>query len=192
MIKTIVWDVDDVLNDLMRRWLEDEWLPGHPGCGVGYAELRENPPCGVLGCSLDQYLASLDRYRLRSAGMLEPAPEIVEWFSAQGGRFRHVALTATPAVAASISAGWVMQHFGSWIRSYSFVPSPRNYNPVPAYDGTKEDYLRWWGKGDLLIDDNPQHLEGARRIGMRGLLVPRPWNDASGTLASVLAELSTL
>jgi hypothetical protein len=191
-MKTIVWDVDDVLNDLMRRWLEDDWRPGHAGCKVEYDNLHENPPCGLLGCSLDEYLGSLDCYRLRSAGMLEPNPKIVEWFSEYGGKFRHVALTATPIAAAPVSAQWVMTHFGAWIRSFSFVPSPRKEDPALAYEGTKEDYLRWWGHGDILIDDNSQHVEGANRLGMQGLLVPRPWNGASGSIESVLADLLIL
>ena len=120
-LKTIVWDIDDVLNNLMRRWLEDEWLPGNGDSSVSYADIRENPPCRILGCSLDDYLASLDRFRMTKAALLDPNPEVLRWFHERGDRFLHVALTATPLVAAPVSAEWVMRHFG---HGYEVSPCP--------------------------------------------------------------------
>ena len=35
-MKTIVWDVDDVLNDLMRDWLTQWWMPAHPETKIDY------------------------------------------------------------------------------------------------------------------------------------------------------------
>ena len=49
---TIVWDVDDVLNDLMAVWFRDAWLPKHAACPVRYEEITENPPHRVLGSSV--------------------------------------------------------------------------------------------------------------------------------------------
>ena len=40
---TIVWDVDDVLNDLMYQWFTHCWLRG-PGCKLSFEELNANPP----------------------------------------------------------------------------------------------------------------------------------------------------
>ena len=42
-MKTIAWDVDDVLNDCMRTWFERTWLPAHPGCAVGLRATRGEP-----------------------------------------------------------------------------------------------------------------------------------------------------
>ena len=60
----IVWDIDDVLNDLMRAWFELHWRPRHPECSLHYSQLRENPPQRVLGISESEYLSSLDEFRL--------------------------------------------------------------------------------------------------------------------------------
>ena len=60
-MRTLVWDIDDVLNDLMRSWFTEEWLPTHPDCRLAYADLLENPPHRVLGIAEAEYLASLDR-----------------------------------------------------------------------------------------------------------------------------------
>ena len=41
-MRTIVWDVDDVLNDLMYQWFSRGWQAGAPDCDVGLqqTELR--------------------------------------------------------------------------------------------------------------------------------------------------------
>lgn len=191
-MKTIIWDVDDVLNDLMGRWLEDVWLPDHPTCAARYEELQENPPCGIIGCSLEEYLSSLDRFRLEAAAGLEPDLQVVEWFLTHGHRFHHVALTAVPLAAAHVSAGWVMRHFGPWIRSFAVVPTARPGAPEIPYHRSKGDYLSWLGKGDVLVDDDPHNVTSARSLGLHGMLVPRPWNQGSGTLSYVLAELAQI
>jgi hypothetical protein len=187
---TIAWDVDDVLNDLMRRWLESAWIPVHPRRPLRYEELTENPPHRLLGVELEEYLESLDDFRLASAGRLEPVLQVVDWFGRWGECFRHLAVTATPLRSAPLSAAWVMTHFGRWIRTFSFVPSPRRGEDVPSYDGQKADFLRWWGKADILVDDNPANIASAQGLGITGLLVPRPWNDGGSPLADQLDRLA--
>ena len=192
-MKLIVWDVDDVLNDLMRVWLESAWRPGHPGCDIRYEAIAENPPHRILGTSRENYLASLDVFRMSRAGRkLEPVAEVVSWFIREGHRFRHAALTAVPLGTASISAEWVVSHFGRWIRSFNFVPSKRSGDPVYSHDLSKSDFLCWWGRADILIDDNPVHVDAARHLGMNALLMPRPWNQSRQTLSEVLESLAAM
>ena len=59
-LKTIAWDVDDVLNNLMRAWFEEKWLIDHPECNLLYEGLTENPPHRLLETNVDNYLKSLD------------------------------------------------------------------------------------------------------------------------------------
>jgi len=192
-VKTIAWDVDDVLNDLMCAWFESCWMPSHPDCPLRYDQISENPPDALLGISRAEYLASLDGFRLsESARTMLPAPEVLAWFREYGRNFRHLALTAVPLRAASVSAAWVMRHFGSWIRSFHLVPSPRQDEKIPDYDQTKEDFLRWWGKVDILVDDNPVNVASAQRLGIQALLVSRPWNQGKQTLAQTLDVLTKL
>ncbi len=47
-LKTIVWDVDDVLNDLMGSWFF-LGCQDHPECAVTYEDLKEKPPQGSRG-----------------------------------------------------------------------------------------------------------------------------------------------
>ncbi|MBN2124208.1 MAG: hypothetical protein JW821_07940, partial [Deltaproteobacteria bacterium] len=104
-MKTIIWDIDDVLNDMMRTWFEDRWFPSHPGCTLVYDGITENPPHALLGVTLSEYLSSLDEFRLsREAGEMAPVPEVMDWFRTHGERFRHMALTAAPLLASSVSA----------------------------------------------------------------------------------------
>jgi len=48
-LKTIAWDVDDVLNNLMKVWLEQFWQPKNVGQSPNYEEIKVNPPYQLLG-----------------------------------------------------------------------------------------------------------------------------------------------
>ena len=190
-VRTIAWDVDDVLNDLMREWFTRAWLPAHPTCSRTYDELTANPPHEVLGASREEFLSSLDAFRLQHARSLAPSIPVLRWFEEHGPGFRHLAITATPLHTSPISAGWVMEHFGRWIRTVSIIPSPRSFDTSPRYDASKVDYLRWLGKVDLLIDDTEANVAGASEAGFAAIVFPRPWNHARATVETTLAQLQS-
>jgi FMN phosphatase YigB (HAD superfamily) len=190
-IKTIVWDVDDVLNDLMHSWFLS-WCEDHPGCTVRYGDLKENPPHEILGVTLDSYLRSLDAFRLSpSYQNMVPIQEVRDWFIQNGSRFRHIALTAVPLRAASFSAQWVFRNFGIWIRAFHFVPSKREEETIPQYDRDKTTMLQHLGKIDLFIDDHVEHVVAAQKAGINSLIFPRPWNRSGMSIAETLAKLQT-
>lgn len=178
MIRTVVWDVDDVLNDLMRSWLDSAWAPDHPGAAPRYADLHTNPPDELLGLSRTEYHLSLDAFRLGSGyARLEPNPAILAWLEAEGSRCRHVALTATPLGAAPATASWVLRHFGRWIREFAFIPAAREGEILHTYDGNKGAWLARSGVSSVLVDDSPLNLAMAQASGAATLLWPQPWND---------------
>jgi hypothetical protein len=184
---TIAWDVDDVLNDLMRQWFTLEWLPTHPDCILRYDDLTFNPPHSLLGVDESDYLSSLDRFRATSpAQNLAPNPEVLTWFRGHGARCRHLALTARPLETAPQLASWVMQHFGVWIRCIGVLPS-RPMENVPVYDRTKREFLAWIKAADILIDDSPQN-----RVGIKALAFPQPWSGAEYTISEFLQQLTEL
>ena len=190
-MKTIVWDVDDVLNDLMRAWLEES-LSNREFAVFPYQRLTRNPPHELLGIGLQKYLASLDAFRLSGrAANLAPSPEILDWFSTHGDKCHNVALTAAPLCAGHISAEWVMRHFGRWIRSFNLVPSQRARNQA-GQDRlkTKGDFLRWWGKADMLVDDNEENLAAALSLNIHAALVPQPWNSSRLSLTDTLQTIT--
>lgn len=188
-LKTIVWDVDDVLNDLMHSWFLS-WCQDHPRCAVGYEDLKENPPHEVLGVTMDSYLQSLDAFRLSpSYQNMAPIKEVRDWFLQNGSRFRHIALTAVPLRAASFSAQWVFRNFGIWIRTFHFVPSKRKDETIPQYDRDKTAVLQHLGMVDLFIDDNAEHVVAAQNAGINSLFFPRPWNHSGMSITETLARL---
>jgi hypothetical protein len=189
---TIVWDVDDVLNDLMNQWFTFAWLPAHSECRVAYSGLTANPPHEALGIERSQYLASLDEFRgTERAQNMAPSAEILAWFHAHGRRFRHIALSARPLESAPDMARWVMEHFGAWIRCVGVVPT-RTAPGVPTYDRNKADFLAWLGRGDILIDDSPENIRQAQSIGLTTLMPPQPWNDSPLTVPALLDDLSRM
>jgi hypothetical protein len=188
--KTIAWDVDDVLNDLMRSWFEHQWVKDHPDCNIRYVEITENPPHKLLGVNMDEYLLSLDRFRLSPLYQeMSPIGEVREWFDKYGGNFRHIALTATPLIAASASAQWVFRHFGAWIRTFHFVPSKREGQDIPEYDNDKSSFLKWISKVDVFVDDSYANIADVERMGIKAILWPRPWNESKLTVSETLSVL---
>ena len=191
-MKTVVWDVDDVLNDLMRNWFSNAWRPAHPECVLSYDEIRENPPHRVLGVPLQTYLDSLDAFRATEGPKLEPVGEVLEWFRAHGHKARHMALTAVPLRAADISAAWVLRHFGKWIRSFNVIPSPRLDETLPAYDQSKRDFLSWSRRGDIMVDDNVTTINDIQSSGIQTVLWSRPWNGNARSTAEHLHLMTRL
>lgn len=178
MIRTVVWDVDDVLNDLMRSWLVSVWAPDHPSASARYADLDKNPPDELLGLSRTEYLFSLDEFRLGTGyALLEPNPAILTWLEGEGRHCRHIALTATPLSAAPATASWVLRHFGRWIREFAFIPAAREGEILHTYDANKGAWLAGRGLSWVLVDDSPLNLAMARASGVAALPWPQPWND---------------
>lgn len=170
---TIAWDVDDVLNNLTEAWLADTG-PAAPS----YHLLTANPPHACLGLSLDAFRVSLDAFRTRSFVTLHPKPEVLAWFRQHGALAHHLALTAVPRRLASVSSAWTFSHFGDWIRSYAFVPSPRPSDTHPSFDLSKGDFLSRQGNINMLIEDNETNVIAARKLGIQAFLFPQPWNSA--------------
>jgi len=189
---TIAWDVDDVLNDLMYCWLTYKWLPEHLDCKVCFEQIMVNTPERVINSTKEEYLVSLDSFRLSKAySQMKPNPEILAWFEKSGAKARHIALTSVPIKTAHISADWVMKNFGKWIRSFSFVPSPRIGGYIPEYDRNKTDYLKWLNKVDILVEDSEQNILEAQKLGIKGILVAKPWNKSGLSICGVLNEINT-
>jgi hypothetical protein len=193
MNRIVVWDVDDVLNDLMRVWLDDIWAPAHPAPALRYEDMLENPPHGLLGISSQEYLSSLDEFRLSSGyTQLEPNPDILAWLRENGGRCRHIALTATALCAAPAAAAWVLRHFGRWIREFAFIPASRVGEDLPTYDADKGAWLARLDTPTVLVDDSPQNVASAESAGAMALCWPRPWNGCRTDTAETLHLLTRL
>lgn len=186
---TIAWDIDDVLNELMRFWFK-EWLILHPQCILKYEQISENPPHRLLGVSKEDYSNSLDEFRLSGRyRAMQPNLEIKKWFLRYGKFFRHIALSAVPQREAPVSAEWAFAHFGIWIRTFHFVPSLRKGEKLPLYDKSKKDFLKWMGKVDIFIDDTEANLSACEELGIKVVLFPQPWNKSKLSIAETLEKL---
>jgi phosphoglycolate phosphatase-like HAD superfamily hydrolase len=180
-VKTIIWDVDDTLNDLMRTWSRGK---------IRYPLITENPPHRLLGVPKARYLSSLDAFRLSDAyRRLKPVPEALRWFRKHGHRYRHVALSAVPRKAAHVSAEWVFRNFGEWIDTFAFVPSHRKGESRRVGRGSKHEFVKELGLHGIFVDDNPEAIAQMRTLGCKCILVPRPWNGADGSLQQAFEKI---
>lgn len=189
---TIVWDVDDVLNDLMLQWFSYCWLAKRPDCALNYRELTSNPPHVILEISRDEYLASLDEFRKTNRAIeMEPNRQVLQWMRQHGEKFRHIALTARPLDSAPSVAEWVLRHFGAWIRCVGVVYT-REDDRFPAYDRTKGEFMEWLQCGNVMVDDSAENIRQAQSRGMKTLLYPQPWNESSLSVEALLHELTKM
>lgn len=187
---TIVWDVDDVLNDLMLQWFTYCWLVDNPDCKITYSKLTQNPPHGVLGITRVDYLESLDKFRMTERGQqMEPNRTVLQWMREHGKGFRHIALTARPLCSSPNLAEWVMRHFGAWIRCIGVVHTREN-DGLPTYDRTKGEFLDWLKCGDIMVDDSAENIRQAQLRGLKGSLYPQPWNDSTLRVEDLLNEIT--
>jgi len=182
-MKTIAIDIDDTLNDLMKEWFCD-----FMGTDKNYESyVIQNPPLINLGITEKQYFESLDDFRCSDEYQnFVPDPKVFSWFEAHGHKAHWIALTSPPLLTAHLSAKWVIEYFGKWIRGFQFIPSSRNYlSNIPVYDKTKADYLKRMNV-DFYIDDNPESVDQALEKGIKSFNVGQPWNDSKWTTLGIL------
>lgn len=183
----LVWDIDDVLNDLTAEWL---FSIGHNK--ITKKDQLTSPDFHTfLGWSREEYLHSIDNFRVESFRNLEPNKLVFDFMSTT--QFcSHILLTATPLVSAPHSAEWAIRHFGSLVDGVLFAPSARP--GVPSTGKSKLDQLSMitaTGETVLCIDDLPENVAHARRSGAEGILWPQPWNNACLTVSAVFNFINT-
>lgn len=178
----LVWDVDDVLNELTAQWLG---TINHDT--ITSKKHLTNPQFHrLLGWSRDEYLHSLDSFRVEHLRDLTPN-EVVRGFMSESRSCSHILLTATPLISAPYSAEWALRHFGSLVDGVLIAPSARP--GVRSTGLSKFDHIARitaMGETVLCIDDLPSNIEQARRAGATGVLWPQPWNNSNSTISAVL------
>ncbi len=190
----MVWDIDDVLNSLMRDFLL--WYNKRQGAEIAYPDITENPPHRILGCSKEEYLSALDIFRRDFFMELRPNPLAMDWFGSMGcdSDIAHIACTSVPIRFANISWAWLCKHY-PFFRVFSFAPSFRQGDDLGPIR-SKADALSLFKEVNLFIDDNEQNVSEAGEF-CKALLYPAPWNrnrdmmegDFWARLSSLVAEL---
>ena len=184
----VIWDIDDVLNELSARWLE--WV-NDPAI-TDKSQLTNPHFEEVLGWNRGHYLESLDRFRAERFIDLEPN-RLVQSFMSRHTQVSNVLLSATPLSCAPFSAQWGFVHFGQWIDGVLIAPSPRP--ETPSTNKTKRDHIqRLVDAGDrvICIDDQPANIREAERAGALAFLWPQPWNESESSQAAVLDSISNI
>ena len=185
----VVWDLDDVLNNLMLAWLGWSERPGDRS--IAYSDLHQNPPHCLLGLTEIVYKQSLDEFRNSDeARKMMPVKVVIDWFLEYGHDFDNHVLTARSRSTVPAAAEWVFRHFGEWIRHFHFVPAYRTHDKLPDMGGDKATVIRLIGGADFFVDDDRKNLEAAIDAVPFPILIPQPWNRCSGDMASALAAIT--
>jgi FMN phosphatase YigB (HAD superfamily) len=178
-MKIVVWDIDDVLNDLMQEWFSFYVVHTGKSQTIAYEDLKENPPNRLLNISKTEYLKSLDEFRAAYGKEMKPLPDIMRWFEKRGDLYSHFALTATPCFYAGTSAEWLFRNFGRWFSSFNYIPSKREGDEQTHQYLSKGSFLSTYTSIDAFIDDNPKNVQEASALGIKTFLFPRPWNTSA-------------
>jgi len=187
---TIAWDIDDVLNDFMKQWFHN-WQHLHNTCNLSYADITQNPPHNIIGVSLDEYRDSIDQFRSSELfANMPPNQDILQWFKQYGHFFRHIAVSAVSRKVANVSSSWLFRHFGDWIRTFAFIPSPRIGENIPLYDSTKAQYLNWLEKADIFIEDNQNNVDAIGQTKIKSFIVAQPWNNSKIQIGQILTAIT--
>lgn len=185
----IVFDIDDVLNNLMVWYVEWLYLADeYKGSKIEYKDIIKNPPHDIFGFSKEKYLQTLDKFRIMMFHTLKPNPIVLDWLKDNGSKAYFSVLTATPSCCAYISANWIMEYFKNYIRTFAFIPSKRENAKDIIYDKTKADWLRR-NRADIFIDDSEQNVNEAEAKGIKSYLVKQPWNSGEN-LETILGDVS--
>ena len=80
----MAWDIDDVLNELMRNWLEQEWLYRNPASVLTYQQLLSNPPHQICRVSLSNTRPHLTSFAKTGIWSCRRAPKSAPGFSSTG------------------------------------------------------------------------------------------------------------
>jgi hypothetical protein len=169
----IVFDVDDVLNNLMYSWLQN--FNKSKKTNIKYKELIYNPPYEIIGIDKLIYLNSLDYFRYYYYEDLTPNQKILDWFKENEHKAYFSVLTSTPGAYASIVSNWVFKYFSQWIRTFAFIPSDREGIKLPMYDKLKADWL-YRNHADIFIDDSYINCLDAVYLGVQSFCLKQPWN----------------
>jgi len=192
-MKIIVWDIDDVLNDLTKEWFAHFCLQQNNLNNIKYANLKENPPHKLLNISEADYLKSLDDFRREFGPRINPLPDILSWFNTNGDSYFHFALTSASLFYASSSAEWLFKNYGRWFSLFSYVPSRREGDNYSYRFLSKISFLKIFNTIDAFIDDNPRNIMEADKMGIKTFLFPRPWNNSPyNSLKELLNDLNKL
>jgi hypothetical protein len=187
----LVWDVDDVLNDLTLRVLEVlgfSTIPTPVDLIPDPSKLIES-----LGIDHDYYIGALDHFRRTRFQELQPNHDVIKWLHSYGERFTCMALTSTPVEFFPVSAMWVMTHFNPWIDTIGCTPSKRPTDPLGMRYVTKGEHLQRLKVPYILIDDSAKNLTSVDPMSGKGMIFPTPWNSTQNTglfLDQLLLECS--
>jgi 5'(3')-deoxyribonucleotidase len=184
---TVVWDVDETLNHYIQELLVyinfclDKNINFE---NIKYYNLTKSLPF-LTEVECWYYL---DKFKfIGKYEELKPNEKIYEWFQKYGHKAYHIALTAASLRASHISASWIFQNFGQWIRGIQIIPSDPTENVI-IYDKKKIDWLKR-NKADIYIEDCEENYIEAKKLGFESLLIKKPWNNGE-SIEIVLEKLT--
>lgn len=183
----IVWDVDDVLNNLMASWIDDWSYRNKKKYRIN--DLIENPPNRMLKISLEEYYNDLDTFRNENNGDHIPVnKEIMVWFKEKGHLFHNIACTARSKSTRACQARWIYNNYGNWISTVNMSYSGRLKNKKDSLN--KIEFLGFLNKDLLFIDDNEDTIKEAKDMGFDTLLYPQPWNSSTITVNELINKIN--
>lgn len=189
-MKTICWDVDNVLNNLIEEWLiYYKYVNLGKYDHIKFNQLLHYNLYNSLNITEKEFIESLDYFTINYYKTLKPNKVILNWFTLYGHLTHNIVLTAFPLRYIEISAQWVLKYYGQWIRSYAFTPLEIREDTI-IYDKTKSDYINRMGNIDIFIEDSEKNILNSQAT--NNLILKRPWNNSEMDEIRLLKEINNL
>jgi len=185
----LIWDVDDVLNQLMGAWLK--YWNHENNSNFVLKDIKENPPNKILGISREIYFNSLDEFRNTEAGKsVQEDSTVKNWFNNHGNKYNHMACTARPIETMPNQSWWIYQNYGQWIHTIHAAGTYReletDYRTV-----SKADFISWIDQKVIFIDDSEENINAVSATGSDTILYPQPWNGANYSAKNFITILNS-
>lgn len=177
----IAIDIDDTLNNLMQVWLLHYNL--QRGTLFKFEDLKVNPPHEILGITKKDYINNLDKFKINYYNKVIVNKKFWWWFDINGTKANFIAITSTSMETVSESSKWLFNCFGEWIRNYVVIPNHTDKYHEYKYFQSKAQWMDWFGKVDIYIDDNEKSIKQVNEIcpKVKTICIKQPWNSGLET-----------
>lgn len=188
-MKTIIWDVDDTLNNFRFDWfLHNKEELKKIDHDISYDYFNIKNPYNILNDNKDTFIKSLKDFKNYNHFKITVNKEIYNWFYKYGKNYNHIILTKCSKDYFEFAVNFVNKYFGKWIQSYNYISGNKKDNLNEFL--TKAEFIKKYFKEiKYFIDDSEKNCKQVEELGIKTFCPKQPWNNGMD-IKDILEELN--